>query len=633
MKNLLLPSAMLLLALPMFSQLYVTPNTTTSTDSYVYVNDQVLFVEQDVNMVQNTYNAATTASLYLRNGAQLIQGTTGSANNGTGLLSVYQTIDTTSAFHYTFWNPPVGLPSGGAGNTNAGISRYYDCDTCGDQTTSATLVSTTPGYNGNSITNPMTVSTRWIYKKLSSPDNDAEANWVRINGTDAVPAGYGMIMKGVSDPGSLGTYVLNVDFDLRGRPNNGTISVPVNTGSVQRVLVGNPYPSAIDLKTFWTDNPNVTEIRFWDEPKDSEFSHYYVDKSGGWGTWVPGSAGDTQGIYSPPTFANYDASGIGGAAGTGAGADYPRRYSPIAQGFEVRTDGSLASVQFNNGQRVYVKQDGVNSTFRGLMDENVETEANNPSGSSDPSGSGNPPPYEIASQLMRINFVMDETYTRQLILGFSEDATDGFDRGYDARSPMDAKGAEAFFPIRNLENDLTQPYVINFVRFQMGKKIPLSFTLNHQTSILVKVKETYNFPAGIKAYLRDDLNNTTQQISDGSEVNLLLNTGDYDDRFYIIFIKPGDDSDIKSSKEVITNVDFFQNNPARQLEVSNPEGYDVKLVNIFDMSGKLVYSEKNAGNSTRLTFPTNNFSDGVYLVKLTTNDNVVIDYKMNVFNK
>lgn len=113
---------MLLLALPMFSQLYVTPNTTTSTDSYVYVNDQVLFVEQDVNMVQNTYNAATTASLYLRNGAQLIQGTTGSANNGTGLLSVYQTIDTTSAFHYTFWNPPVGLPSGGAGNTNAGLA-------------------------------------------------------------------------------------------------------------------------------------------------------------------------------------------------------------------------------------------------------------------------------------------------------------------------------------------------------------------------------------------------------------------------------------------------------------------------------------------------------------------------------
>lgn len=195
------------------------------------------------------------------------------------------------------------------------------------------------------------------------------------------------------------------------------------------------------------------------------------------------------------------------------------------------------------------------------------------------------------------------------------------------------KELKPFFPIRNLENDLTQPYVINFVRFQMGKKIPLSFTLNHQTSILVKVKETYNFLAGIKAYLRDDLNNTTQQISDGSEVNLLLNTGDYDDRFYIIFIKPGDDSDIKSSKEVITNVDFFQNNPARQLEVSNPEGYDVKLVNIFDMSGKLVYSEKNAGNSTRLTFPTNNFSDGVYLVKLTTNDNVVIDYKMNVFNK
>ena len=117
------------------------------------------------------------------------------------------------------------------------------------------------------------------------------------------------------------------------------------------------------------------------------------------------------------------------------------------------------------------------------------------------------------------------------------------------------KELEAFFPIRNLENDLTQPYVINFVRFQMAK-YTIAFTLNHQTSILVKVKkETHSF-CRIGLIWRDDLNNTTQQISDGSQWISFYWILVIDDRFYIIFIKPGDDSDIKSSKEVITNVDF-----------------------------------------------------------------------------
>lgn len=86
-------------------------------------------------------------------------------------------------------------------------------------------------------------------------------------------------------------------------------------------------------------------------------------------------------------------------------------------------------------------------------------------------------------------------------------------------------------------------------------------------------------------------------------------------------------------KEVTSNVDFFQNNPVAQLEVRNPEGYEIKSAAIFDMSGKLVLSEQNLGNSERFTFSTATFSDGVYIVKLTTTDNVEIDYRMTVHNK
>ncbi|HAT65130.1 MAG TPA: hypothetical protein DCS66_11100, partial [Flavobacteriaceae bacterium] len=87
------------------------------------------------------------------------------------------------------------------------------------------------------------------------------------------------------------------------------------------------------------------------------------------------------------------------------------------------------------------------------------------------------------------------------------------------------------------------------------------------------------------------------------------------------------------TRGITKSVDFFQNNPAKQLEVSNPDGYDIKTLNIFDMGGKLVYSESNVGDSTKLTFPTASLSDAVYLVRLSTVDSQTIVYKINVINK
>lgn len=85
MKFLLLSLTMLITTANLFAQLYVTPNGASSTDSYIYVDNEILFVEQDINLVENNNDATTEASIYLRNRAQLIQGTTVSTNIGTGI--------------------------------------------------------------------------------------------------------------------------------------------------------------------------------------------------------------------------------------------------------------------------------------------------------------------------------------------------------------------------------------------------------------------------------------------------------------------------------------------------------------------------------------------------------------------
>jgi len=80
-------------------------------------------------------------------------------------------------------------------------------------------------------------------------------------------------------------------------------------------------------------------------------------------------------------------------------------------------------------------------------------------------------------------------------------------------------------------------------------------------------------------------------------------------------------------------VDVFQDNRLSIMEILNPEQFDIKEAAVFDMSGKLVHTESNIGQQTRYNFPTAIFSDGVYIVKLTTIDNLVMDYKVTIFNK
>ncbi len=89
MKNLLLFSTLLITTAGAFAQLSVKPNGTT--DSYVYVKDQVLYVANEINLTRNTNGPSTTeASIYLRDNGQLIQGGTTSSNSGNGQLSVQQ---------------------------------------------------------------------------------------------------------------------------------------------------------------------------------------------------------------------------------------------------------------------------------------------------------------------------------------------------------------------------------------------------------------------------------------------------------------------------------------------------------------------------------------------------------------
>ncbi|RDK83479.1 T9SS type A sorting domain-containing protein [Marinirhabdus gelatinilytica] len=670
MKHLLLVPAMLLASVISTAQLYVAPNTTgTPSDSYVYVNDQVLFVEQDVNLTENNVTAGQEASIYLRNDGQLIQGTSNSSNVGSGYISVYRENPGSDAWDYTFYGSPVGdiftNPAAAPGNINFGAESLFAVETI----TASNQASLTGSYEGftNSSANTVSISHRWLYTKGSGH----QSPWNRMYGANAAPAGQGFIMKGVNLDGAPGNH--DYTYDFRGRPNNGQFDLattpvtgnhPQNDMPEQELLSGNPYPSALDLnRVFWdtqagdpdgtinTTNTEIIKIAYWDENRAIN-SHLYTENEGGFGTWIPnssnpdgevGSAGYEPGTYTVAPFLQYDAGG-NPTGQNGSGNMYDRRFAPIGQGFYFITqntdvaagDLTLNEISVKNSHRRFIKEGAAtDSQFRNPLGGNTGGLAATDTSVGTNPGPANP--YEGLSPRMRIYTYFDESHFRDMVLLFNENSTDGYDWGMDATHPNDADFGDAYFTFDPTgQGDNYNNYVIQTVPYDVQKKIHYRVKLDQPMQVVVQLVQEINLPCN-NVFLWDSQEDTYQKISGNHTASLDLPAGNYLDRFYITFLDDSTFADEQGTAEnvltTLENVDFFQNNVLGQMEISNPERYDIKYAHIFDMTGKLVQTRANIGNVSKFEMNTSTFADGVYVVKLATADNVSIDYKAIVTNK
>ncbi|MDT0554998.1 T9SS type A sorting domain-containing protein [Patiriisocius hiemis] len=648
MKNLLLSSVLLLTSAAAFSQLYVAPNASTSTDSYIYVDNQILFVEQDVNLVLNNNNPTVTeASIYLRNQSQLLQGTTSSNNDGTGLISVIQD-SRSDSYDYNYWCSPVGNPTQGggvAGNRNFGVLSINDSLGL----TEAAVTQTTPGYNGSgsgdgsaSGVNPLTISRRWLYMR------PANSGWTSINNNNVVPAGLGFTMKGtnVTSHGNVHADPNNQRYDFRGRPNNGDITVTTaNDGSI---LSGNPYPSALDLNRLFYDttssdidgtmndgNSEILQFRFWDEDRSIN-SHLFEQNKGGYATWIPGPSnpnGTNPGIYTVPTFVSYDAAGNPmpiDPMNDDTGLAYQRRFSPIGQGFIIKAGPSIGGdvtsnqITIRNEHRRFV-QEGLanNSQFRSQGEIENQDKLNGSKSSSD-------------MGFVRIYTMFGDSHYRDMVLTVSPGASYYFDRGLDALHPNDGGDTDAYFPAYHTENSSEREnLVIQGVPDDYDMILPFAVKVSGKKNrIDITAVEEENLQ-GRNVFLYDSEINHYQMITSGRIATLEIEAGTYEDRYFLVYkdIDKIEKQNYEETKDAITaSMDFFQNNRASQLEVGNPDNYEIMSATLFDMAGRMVYRKTNLGNANQFQLPTGNLSDGVYIVKLTTSDNIVIDYKMSVKN-
>ena len=590
-----------------FSQLTVKP-ASPAKSSYIYVKENVFYVHGPIALHKNSGTNETEASIYLREESQLIQGSQGiSQNTGNGLLSVFQE-GTSNAYDYNYWSSPVGTDL--LGNGLFGIDMLYAPET----KTKSSRAGSMNALDGSA--NPLLISRRWIYTFSGTKYSD----WKHVGNHTEIPAGVGFTMKGVNgkdlttvngranNPGNQQRY------DFRGKPNNGEITIPVSEGA--KVLIGNPYPSALDLSLFLLENSGTgtlqsncynTIIRknaitgiayFWDSMENGT-SHYLHEYVGGYGAFSPVDP-CTAGIYVKPVFKKYGVAQQ--PSNLPSSSHYDRRFSPIGQGFMVE-GATTTTVDFKNSHRIF-KKEGELSEFKSSEIKAGETEK------------------LTAIPKIRLEATVNNQYTREFTLGFWVHATSGTDLGMDAKA-YEVVPTDIGF-LQNSEN-----YVIDLRPFEKEDEIPLFLKVKESTgNIKIRILELENFDTENIFIFDSELQNYHSIKEAAFEAD--LEPGNYHGRFQIAFVNKT--KTLLEDKVIEKEPLIFQNNKKGQLEISNSTSSPVVSISLFDLSGKKIFSRKISEKEDFHSFATGHLSNSIYLVKILHRDGTVKTQKIAVQN-
>ena len=506
------------------TQVYVNPGTevhvvgdfsnSTGGSSFTLDEEAVLYVGADVN---------NNGTMTLENDASLLRGAT-SADGGSGSYVVKR--QSTSANIYSFFSAPVTNHSGFPGS----LAYAYD----------------------------ETLSTQY-----PDDDQDPDPGWVSPGGIMNPGEGYACLDAGLAT--FSGSQV-----------NNGNVSIGLNTEVYDPAssaagtpfnLVGNPYPSGLDLEELVTDNPNV-------------FGSIYL-----WADDFTGGSGYSASDYAVWNLAGtIPASGNSGANGTPA----PNGYIKTGQAFMLRNDNA-PNLTFNNSQRV-------ENTLSNAFYRSSAPSQNNGS-----------------RVWLSINGP-DETYFNQILVALLDDATNNEDRLYDAVKMVGGGASSTLSSFAHGNNYA----ILAFPPPQYAQTIPLNLTVDRNESYVFKadVMEGFN---GMEVYFVDNLLGTNILLEEGIEIPVALNEGEYTNRFYLNFSSPfvvGVDEVHEASLDawVNQNLLYIQSNEQRVQQI---------VVDIFDAKGSLVLNESENLNLGINTLALNELSKGIYVMRITSDNDVL----------
>ncbi|MBR9758588.1 MAG: DUF5011 domain-containing protein, partial [Algicola sp.] len=524
---------------------------------------------------------------------------------------------TSNLYNYNYWSSPVSTINTSANNTPFSISGILRD---GSNTSTPQNISWVTGHNATGASNPITVSRRWIYAFYGVSNTYSEWDYLAQTGTLSPGLGYTMKGSGVGDPV---TDVQNYVFV--GKPNNGSI-IYNNLPNGNSLLVGNPYPSAVDADAFIKDNIPASNpdgspsdanpgtsgsiegaLYFWVHYASNN-THILADYQGGYAV-----RNLTEGIppVTPPiTVDGYEISGLGSSSLT------PTQYIPVGQGFFIGADTTPGGeVRFHNSQRI----------FKTEIDPNVSIFARTTNNTTQASSESMP---ASSKQLIRLTAKIgtneQNTSKRHLLLGFipNSNASAGFDYGYDAEN-IDDFPSDVSFVIDN------KSYVIQGVNaFNDENMYPLKVVLANNNTVEIDLESLENFDDDIDVFIYDAVEDSYHQINN-MPYTFNLTAGTYNNRYFVTFTADNSLSvaDLDTQQIVVNYL-----NSSSEILIKTPTNVNVKQVTLISILGQTVMTWNNDNQTfgNEIKIPVTRVSQGGYIVKVDTKSGGSISKKIIV---
>ncbi|MEC4005921.1 GEVED domain-containing protein [Flavobacterium sp. SUN052] len=505
----------------------VSPGNLTACSVFISSGD-VTFLSGDSLISQNDVNT-TGGTLTFENNASLVQVNNNAVN--TGNITYKRNTTPIRKFDYTYWSSPV------APQTLVALS-------------------------------PLTLSDKYF------SFNPSINNWVTLPGNSLMNPGKGYIIRAPNNFDPVTPAVFNAQF--YGIPNNGVISTPIVIGLADVNLIGNPYPSALNINLFFDFNGITTGTGIVDKT-------IYL--------WTHNTA-ITANNYTNSDYAVYNyMGGIGTTSAPGTNNAIPNGKIASGQSFFIKGLANGNAV-FNNSMRVA----GTNNQF-------FKTAASS----------------AITSNKDRLWLELFNGLGayKQTLVGYAPGATNDFDSGYDGEY-VDGGTGLSFYSMLAPKKLAIQGRGLPFVETDV---IPLGYKNTVAGTYEIKLSNFDGIFDSQKVYLEDKLLNVIHNLK-VSNYSFATNAGTFENRFQLRFT----DSALSTNNQLFTeeSVVVYKENQNIHFNASNTL---LQEVAIYDIRGVLLFSKTNI-DANELLVSNLTSSQQVLLVNIKSVEGKIVTKKI-----
>lgn len=373
----------------------------------------------------------------------------------------------------------------------------------------------------------------------------------------------------VRAPNTFSTVPQTWEGIFTGIPNNGNIPFTLETTGTGYNLVGNPYPSPIDAGSFISGNSNISGSLYF-------YAH----------TLTMG----TNGLFPAGTnYAVWNASGSTAATSGTSGVPSltPNGIIQVGQGFIVKATGS-GTVNFNNGMR---RNNTQNQYFRNAMT------------------------IERHRLWLNLSNTSGIDYN-QIMVGYIEGATTGFDTNFDALA-FGNSGSSLSSKIDGLDYTI-QGRALTFsdndsvfLGFKAGIAGNYSITLTNKDGL---------FLGSQPVYILDSTTNSVHEIKT-APYTFYSEAGTFDNRFQLVYTTALGipTSEFNSNSVIAYKKEGIYTVSSREIPI--------KEILAYDNLGRLIFKQSNinAKSVALIGLPTTN---QIVFLKVISQENSSVSIKI-----